>query len=90
MRLHLKNARLIDGTGRPVQAAAALIIEGDTIVHAGPLSPADAPREDAPVIDLAGRVVVVDGDPLRDISALQDRQRLSVMKGGRFATRRFS
>lgn len=35
MRLHLKNARLIDGTGRPVQEAAALIIEGDTIVHAG-------------------------------------------------------
>ena len=35
-------------------------------------------------------LVVVDGDPLRDISVLQDRQRLSVMKGGRFATRRFS
>jgi hypothetical protein len=31
----------------------------------------------------------VDGDPLRDISVLQDRRRLSVMQGGRFVTRNF-
>jgi imidazolonepropionase-like amidohydrolase len=35
-------------------------------------------------------LVVVDGDPLRDISVLQDRQRLSVMKGGRFVTQHLS
>lgn len=34
-------------------------------------------------------LVVVDGDPLKDIAILQDRNRLSVMKGGRFVTRRF-
>lgn len=35
-------------------------------------------------------LVVVDGDPLADIAVLQDRTRLSVMKGGRFVTRRFA
>jgi imidazolonepropionase-like amidohydrolase len=34
-------------------------------------------------------LVVVNGDPLRDISTLQDRSRLSVMQGGRFVTRNF-
>jgi imidazolonepropionase-like amidohydrolase len=34
-------------------------------------------------------LVVVDGDPLRDIGVLQDRPRLSVMQGGRFVTRHF-
>jgi imidazolonepropionase-like amidohydrolase len=34
-------------------------------------------------------LVVVDGDPLRDIAVLQDRARLSVMQGGRWITRRF-
>jgi len=34
-------------------------------------------------------LVVVDGDPLRDISVLQDHRRLSVMQGGRFVTRNF-
>jgi imidazolonepropionase-like amidohydrolase len=34
-------------------------------------------------------LVVVEGDPLQDISILQDRSRLSVMKGGVFVTRRF-
>jgi hypothetical protein len=33
---------------------------------------------------------VVDGDPLRDIGILQDRTRLSVMKGGRFITGTFT
>jgi imidazolonepropionase-like amidohydrolase len=32
-------------------------------------------------------LVVVDGDPLADITILQDRARLSVMKGGRWVTR---
>jgi imidazolonepropionase-like amidohydrolase len=32
-------------------------------------------------------LVVVNGDPLKDITLLQDRARLSVMKGGRFVTR---
>ena len=32
-------------------------------------------------------LVVVDGDPLRDITVLQDRTRLSVMQGGRWITR---
>jgi imidazolonepropionase-like amidohydrolase len=34
-------------------------------------------------------LVVVEGDPLQDIALLQDRRRLSVMKGGAFVTRRF-
>jgi imidazolonepropionase-like amidohydrolase len=34
-------------------------------------------------------LVVVDGDPAKDIAVLQDRARLSVMKGGRWFTRRF-
>jgi imidazolonepropionase-like amidohydrolase len=29
-------------------------------------------------------LVIVDGDPLRDIAVLQDRSRLTVMKGGLF------
>ena len=35
-------------------------------------------------------LVVVNGDPLKDITILQDRARLSVMKGGRFVTRNLS
>lgn len=34
-------------------------------------------------------LVVVDGGPLRDISILQDRARLSVMKNGQWVTCRF-
>jgi imidazolonepropionase-like amidohydrolase len=34
-------------------------------------------------------LVVVDGDPLKDIGVLQRRDRLSVMQGGRFVTRNF-
>ena len=44
MRRLLRNIRLVDGTGAPAREGAALLIEGDTIVHAGPLSTADAPR----------------------------------------------
>lgn len=32
-------------------------------------------------------LVIVDGDPVRDIAVLQNRRRLSVVKGGRFVTR---
>lgn len=42
--------------------------------------------ETGKLADLVG----VDGDPLKDIAVLQDRSRLSVMKGGRFVTRNLS
>jgi imidazolonepropionase-like amidohydrolase len=58
MRTYLKNARLIDGTGAPAVAGATLVIEGDTIVHAGPLAAADAPDADARVVDVAGKTVI--------------------------------
>jgi imidazolonepropionase-like amidohydrolase len=59
VRLHLKNLRLVDGTGAPARAGAALVIEGDTIVHAGPLAAVDAPRPaDADTVDLGGRTVI--------------------------------
>jgi imidazolonepropionase-like amidohydrolase len=58
MKTYLKNARLIDGTGAAAVQDAALVIEGDTIVHAGPLSAADAPGSDARVIDVAGKTVI--------------------------------
>jgi imidazolonepropionase-like amidohydrolase len=57
--MYLRNARLIDGTGRPPIDGAALVIEHATIVHAGHLAPADAPRaSDAEVLDLGGRTVI--------------------------------
>jgi imidazolonepropionase-like amidohydrolase len=59
VRLHLKNLRLVDGTGAPARDGAALVIEGDTIVHAGPLAAVDAPRPaDADTVDLGGRTVI--------------------------------
>ncbi|HKZ06693.1 MAG TPA: amidohydrolase family protein [Methylomirabilota bacterium] len=59
MRRLLENLRLVDGTGAPARAGATLLIEGDTIVHAGPLSADDAPRPgDAEVLDLGGRTVI--------------------------------
>jgi imidazolonepropionase-like amidohydrolase len=59
MRLYLKNLRLIDGTGAPARAGAALIIEGDTLVHVGPLSASDEPRgSDVETMDLGGRTVI--------------------------------
>ena len=57
-RIFLKNATLIDGTGAPARAGS-LVIEGETIVHAGPLSAADAPSGlDTQVVDVAGRTVI--------------------------------
>jgi imidazolonepropionase-like amidohydrolase len=59
MRLHLKNARLIDGSGAPPVDPAGIVIEGDTVVAAGRLSAADTPSPaDAQVIDVGGRSVI--------------------------------
>ena len=59
MRILIRNARLIDGTGTAAQDGAALLIEGDTIVHAGPLAAADAPDPAAAVtLDAGGRTVI--------------------------------
>jgi imidazolonepropionase-like amidohydrolase len=59
MRLHLKNARLIDGTGEPPVEGATLIVEGDTIAFAGRLSAADAPKPgEAEVVDVGARTVI--------------------------------
>ncbi|HXH83195.1 MAG TPA: amidohydrolase family protein [Candidatus Tectomicrobia bacterium] len=59
MRLLLTDARLVDGTGAPPVDGAALLIERDTIVHAGRLAPADMPGHGAAqVIDLGGRTVI--------------------------------
>ena len=59
MRILLRNARLIDGTGRAVQDGAALLIEGDTIVHAGLLPAGDTPDPATTVVvDAGGRTVV--------------------------------
>jgi imidazolonepropionase-like amidohydrolase len=59
MRTVLQNARLIDGTGRPPLEASTLLIEGDTIVHAGPLAPTEAPGSGAAAaVDLGGRTVI--------------------------------
>ena len=48
MRRLLQNLRLIDGTGAPAREGAALLIEGETIVHAGPLADGDAPPPPRP------------------------------------------
>ena len=59
MRRLLRNLRLIDGTGAPPRDGADLLIEGDTIVHAGPLAPGDAPSTaEAEILDLGGRTVI--------------------------------
>lgn len=59
MRLYLKNARLIDGSGGPVVDGAGLLVEGETLAFAGRLSAADAPGPDAAeIVDLGGRTVI--------------------------------
>jgi imidazolonepropionase-like amidohydrolase len=58
MKTYLKDARLIDGTGAPPIDGAALVIEGDTIVHAGRLAAADAPGSDARAVDIAGKTII--------------------------------
>jgi imidazolonepropionase-like amidohydrolase len=59
MRRLLQNARLIDGTGAPAREGAALLIEGETIVHAGPLAAGDAPSPaEAERLDLGGQTVI--------------------------------
>lgn len=51
----LKNARLIDGTGKAPVERATILIENGRIASAGRLSDGDAPREG---VDLGGRTVV--------------------------------
>ena len=59
MRRLLRNLRLIDGTGAPAREGAALLIEGATIVHAGPVAAGDAPSPaEAEILDLGGRTVI--------------------------------
>ena len=59
MRRLLRNLRLIDGTGAPAREGAALLIEGETIVHAGPLADRDAPSAaEAERLDLGGQTVI--------------------------------
>jgi imidazolonepropionase-like amidohydrolase len=59
MRVLLKNARLIDGTGRGPIDEACLLVDGDRIAHAGPLPPGDRPRgAEVQTIDLGGRSVI--------------------------------
>ncbi len=58
MRTWLRSVRVIDGTGAPVRDGDVLI-EGETIVHVGPISSTDAPgRGETQVIDLGGRTVI--------------------------------
>ena len=58
MRTWLKNATLIDGTGAPARDGG-VVIEGETIVHVGPLPAGDAPSgADTEVVDLPGRTVI--------------------------------
>src|SRR5687767_5685629 len=59
MRLMLEHARLVDGTGAAPVDDAAILVEGDTIVFAGRLAPADQPSgADVARIDVAGRTVI--------------------------------
>jgi imidazolonepropionase-like amidohydrolase len=55
-RLWLTNARLFDGTSRPVRDGAAVLVEDGTIERVGDAS--DAPPEGAVTIDLAGRTLM--------------------------------
>ncbi|MGH7335293.1 MAG: amidohydrolase family protein [Candidatus Rokuibacteriota bacterium] len=110
MRLYLKGARLIDGTGRPVEELRLVspwrVRQGHPgvrrrhRVHAPRGHPGRYQRG-AELMRMQDRIgtlergkladlVIVNGDPLRDISVLQDRQRLSVMKGGRFVTQQLA
>jgi hypothetical protein len=90
VRLYLKNLRLVDGTGAPARDGAALVIEGETMCPGGDFGFAWNPHgEYAKDIQVFVDVIGFDGDPLRDITVLQDRGRLSVMQGGRFVTRNF-
>ncbi len=59
MRLWLRNARLIDGTGAAPVEGASLIVDGERIAHAGRLSRGDEPSgADLRAIDLGGRTVL--------------------------------
>lgn len=53
----LTGGTLIDGTGRPAVADAAIVIEGERIVQAGRIGEIPIP-EDATVVDTAGKVMM--------------------------------
>ena len=77
---------LIDGTGAGPVEGATVLIEGDAITATG--RGIDVP-EGPEVIDATGvtgeqaDVIVVDGDPLRDVRLLENVEAIKlVMKGG--------
>lgn len=53
----LKNAGLIDGTGRPLQRGVSIVISGGRIRQIGPAAQVKAPRG-ANVVDLTGKTVM--------------------------------
>jgi len=55
-RLWLTNARLFDGTSRPVRDGASVLVQDGAIARVGDAS--DAPPEGAVTIDLAGRTLM--------------------------------
>jgi imidazolonepropionase-like amidohydrolase len=59
MRMLIRNARVIDGSGNPPREQCAILIDAGKLVHVGPLSRADEPAgDDVAVIDVAGRTVM--------------------------------
>jgi len=57
-RLLVRNGQLIDGTGAPPVAGAALLIEDGRIAYAGPAATAPKPPPDAVVIDARGGTIM--------------------------------
>ncbi|HEX9579152.1 MAG TPA: amidohydrolase family protein [Myxococcales bacterium] len=53
----LRGATLIDGTGKPPQAAAVLVIDGDHIAAAGAAGKVKIPKG-ARVVDVSGRTII--------------------------------
>jgi imidazolonepropionase-like amidohydrolase len=56
--LVVRNGQLVDGTGAPAVAEAALVIEQGRIVYAGPVTQAPAPPADAEIIDAHGGTIM--------------------------------
>ena len=71
--LLLHNAVLVDGTGAPPVPDAAVVVEGDRICWAGPVS--DAPETpDAVRIDLGGHTICPASSTATSISGCQARK----------------
>ena len=67
----VKNAYLVDGSGKKPAKDAMIIIKGNVIEEAG--RTVDAPKG----------AEVIDGNPMSDISVLQDKEKIRlVMKAG--------